>query len=144
MQTSILVLPMYPHICKTTCASTHSEYNVLVELTNYRRWTNHNTNASTPDVSGVQNWELNFSTLQFLLLANRSKVWSPHFLSNNLNTHSLTSQSSKSNTLLYKSASTSRKMQDFTQSSKIEKAIFCKSIFMLPVFTILTTFWLSV
>jgi hypothetical protein len=35
-------------------------------------------------------------------------------------------------------------MKHFTQSSKIEKAIFCKSIFMLPVFTILTTFWLTV
>ena len=44
-------------------------------LSNSQDW----VNASTPAEEGDQNLELNFATLQFLGLANRSMVNGPHF-----------------------------------------------------------------
>ena len=105
MHTSILVLPMYPHICKTTCASIHSEYNVLVELTII---------VAGPIIYKCVNarcaWcpKLRIKLFHFTILAiskSIKSVRSPLFVKQFKYPFTKTSQSSKSNTLLYKSAS---------------------------------------
>jgi hypothetical protein len=95
-----------------------------------------------------KNWEYLFSTLWLLLLANTSHVKGPHNLLNKLNILSLIPQSSKSKILLRKSVSTlypsyRKPILYSKQFLQIEKASDCNSGFILPIFEILTTFWLS-